>query len=334
MKNVIIGILLVATLGLGGLLIQKSNSLAESEAKLAAAQKLIAEAQANLAQAEKESARLGEKLEVTANESFSNANAANRLSHALTNRTEAEASTTTTNAKPANPFAAMFKNPEMRDMIKKQQKAVMGGMVDKNYAEFFKSMNLTPEQSETMKDLILNKMLGAADMGMEMMGGDMDAEKRAEMGKQMKEKSDGFNEQIKDMLGSENFTAYESYEKTIPDRTAISQFKSQLGDEIQMNGDQEKSLLAAMSEERQGFKFTTDYNDHSDFSEDMMSKFSEERMNVFFQEGEQLNQRYLTRAQKFLSPAQYTAYQKAIKSQQDMTQMGMKMAAQMFNTKK
>ena len=58
MKNVIIGILLVATLGLGGLLIQKSNSLAESEAKLAAAQKLIAEAQANLAQAEKESARL------------------------------------------------------------------------------------------------------------------------------------------------------------------------------------------------------------------------------------------------------------------------------------
>ena len=90
MKNIIIGILFIATLGLGGLLIQKNSSLADAESKIAEARKQVAEAQANLAQAEKESVRLGEKLEVIANESFSNANAANRLSHALTNRTEAE----------------------------------------------------------------------------------------------------------------------------------------------------------------------------------------------------------------------------------------------------
>lgn len=334
MKNVIIGILFIATLGLGGLLVQKNNSLADAEAKLAASQAQLASVQTNLAQAEKESTRLSERLEATANESFSNANAANRLSHALTNRVEPEASAATTNAKPANPFAAMFKNPEMRDMIKKQQKTVLGGMVDKNYAEFFKSMNLTAEQKESMKDLLLNKMLGGADMGMEMMSGDVDADRRAELTKQMKEKSEGFDSKIKEMLGDENYNVFETYEKSIPDRTAVSQFKSQLGDSTPLDANQEQSLIAAMTEERNQFKFTTDYNNKSDFSEDMMAKFTEERLEIFFKESDQLNQQYLARAQTILSPEQYAAYQKSLKSQQEMGRMGMKMAVQMFNTKK
>lgn len=334
MKNIIIGLLFIATLSLGGLLIQKNNRLADAEDRLAAAQKLAAESQQNLAQAEKESARIGEKLEAVANESFANANAANRLSHELTNRVAPESASGVTNSKPTNPLAAMFKNPEMREMIKKQQATMMGGMVDKNYAEFFKSMNLTPEQSESMKGLILDKMLSAADMGMELMGGDVDAEKRAELVKQMKEKAEGFDAQIKTMLGDENNKVFEAYEKSIPDRTAVSQFKSQLGDGKSLSADQEQSLIAAMSEERRGFKFTTDYADKSDFSEDMVSKFTEARLDTYFKEAERLNQQYLARAQTILTPEQLAAYQKSLNSQQEMAKMGMKMAAQMFNPKK
>ena len=65
-----------------------------------------------------------------------------------------------------------------------------------------------------------------------------------------------------------------------------------------------------------------------------MSRFTEEHMDVFFQEREQLDARYLARAQAVLSADQYTAYQKSLKSQQDMMKMGMKMAAQMFRPKK
>ena len=64
-----------------------------------------------------------------------------------------------------------------------------------------------------------------------------------------------------------------------------------------------------MSQERQGFKFTTDFNDQSNVSEDMFGKVFEDRMNVFFQEQEQLNQKYLARPQTILSPDQYSAYQ-------------------------
>ncbi len=334
MKNIIIGILLVASIALGGLLIQKHNSAAKQEAELARARKELAELQSSLAQAEENAASISAKLEVVNQQAFTSATTASRLSNALSNQPAIKGDDSATNSKPANPLAEMFKNPEMRDMIKKQQKAMMGGIVDKSYAEFFKSMNLTPEQTEAMKDLILNKMLGSADAGMEMMSGDMDAAKRAELTKQMKDQKEATDAQIKALLGDENYTAFESYEKTIPERMALDQFKGQLGDTMKLNANQEQLMVAAMTDERQGFKFTTDFGDQSDFSEDMMSRLTEERMDLYFQEREQLNGRYLARAQAVLSAEQYTAYQKSLKTQEEMAKMGMKMAAQMFGPKK
>jgi hypothetical protein len=334
MKNLVIGVLLATTVVLGALYIRSNGKIAQTDAKLIAQEMEIADLEAEIAQRDERAASLRAKLEKTQEESVVNAGAAAQLSQALTNQVQAHAAEEGTNAKPANPFAEMFKNPEMRDMIKNQQKTVLGGMVDKNYADFFKSMNLTPEQSAAMKDLILNKMLGNADLGMEMMGGEMDAEKRAALTKQMKENTEALNEQIKALLGAENYSLYESYEKTIPDRMAVSQFKDQLGSDQTINAEQERQLIEIISSERQGFKFTTDFNDQSDFSGDMMSRFTEERINLFLQEQEQLNQRYLARAQPILNTDQYAAYQKSLNSQLEMTKMGMKMAASMFGTKK
>jgi hypothetical protein len=334
MKNVIIGILLVATLGLGGLLLQKNNAAKEAAAKLEAAQKQLADLQAGIAQQEEDARRLKERLETAQMDSFANANAAARLSQALTNRSAVDAAPAATNSKPANPLAEMFKNPEMRDMIRKQQKTVLGTMVDKNYADFFKSMNLTAEQSAAMKDLILDKMLGGAEMGMEMMGGEMDAEKRGALIAKMKESNEAVDGKIKELLGPENHALYEAYEKTIPDRMAVGQLEDQLRDGSPMNANQKDLMIAAMSEERQGFKFTTDFSDRENFTEDMFSRFTEDRMNLYFQEQDQLNQRYLARAQQILSADQFAAYQKSLKNQQEMARMGMKMAAQMFGPKK
>lgn len=333
MKNVLIVILLVAAVALGGYVIQNNRKAAQAEAKRVAVEKELQAAQAAKAEEERNAAALRERLEAAQAESAANAGAAAKLTVALTNQ-QAAVETDATNAKPANPFAEMFKNPEMREMIKNQQKTVMGGMIDKNYADFFKSMNLTPEQQKAMKDLLLEKMLGNADLGMEMMSGEMDAEKRAELTKKMKEAADAINQQLKDMLGAENYAQYEAYEKTVPDRMALEQLKTQLGGDLALNANQESLLVSAMSEERQNFKFTTDFSNQQDFSEDMFSKFTEDRINLFLQEQEQLSQKYLARAQTILSADQYNTYAKSLKNQQEMIKMGMKMAQQMFGTKK
>jgi hypothetical protein len=333
MKNVFIGILLVVSVALGGMLIATNRKLAQAGADRATLLDKVDNLQAQADEKNDEVASLTERLEAAQKESVANAGTAAKLSVALTNTVESAAAGET-NAKPANAFAEMFKNKEMRDMIKEQQKTVLGTMVDKNYAEFFKSMNLTPEQTAAMKDLILNKMLSGAEMGMEMMGSEMTTEQRAEMVKKMKEAGETINQQLKDLLGAENYSQYETYEKSIPDRMALEQFKGQLTADLALNAGQEQSLLDAISAERQGFKFTTDFSNQEDFSEDMFSRFTEERMNLFFQEQDQLSQRYLDRARTILSPDQYNTYAKSLKTQQDMMKMGLKMASQMFGTKK
>lgn len=334
MKNVIIGILLVVSVALGGLWIQKNSKATQADAKRDALQKEVVELQASIAQREERAASLREKLEKSVVESAVNAGQAAQLSQALTNRLQA-AAPPESNAKPANPFAEMFKNPEMRKMIKKQQQTAMASIIGKNYADFLKTQPLSPEQASALKELITRKMTVGADLGMEMMSGDLTAEQRADLTKRIKTDTDAITAEIKDFLGADNYSAFETYEKSLPDRMAVSGFKDQLaGGEMALISDQEQQLIQAMSQEREGFKFTTDYSNQSSPTADMFSQFTEDKLNVYFQEQDQLNQRYLARAQTILSPEQYTAYQKSLTAQQEMARMGMKMATQMFNAKK
>ena len=335
MKNLVIAVLLIASLGLGALLMQQHNRSAQAEAKLASLEKRAADAEAALAAKDSVVNRLQDQIEAAQRESAANAGAAAQLSLALTNTLEAVATPEpTTNAKPANPFAEMFKNPEMRDMIKQQQKTVMGGMVDKNYADFFKSMNHDARTNRNHEGPHHEQNAWRCRVGHGDVGGDMDADKRAELTKKMKETTDALNSQIKALLGDENYSLFQTYEKSIPDRMAVSQLETQLGDTMPLNLDQKSLLISAMSEERQGFKFTTDLGNQSNPSPDMMSRFTEENINKYLQEQDQLNQRYLARAQQILTPEQYTAYEKSLKNQQEMAKMGMKMAASMFGNKK
>lgn len=330
MKNIILGILVVATLALGGLLFQKNNQINQMQAKVEAAQNSLADLQASVDQREQQAAKLRENLEKTQLESAANAGTAAQLSIALTNRVTAE---TPTNAKPKNPFADMFKSPEMRDMIKQQQKTVFATMVDKNFNDFIKAQQLTPEQAATLKELIAKKMAAGTEVGMELMGGDLTAEQRTELMNKAKTSNDEVAAEIKDFLGTDAYTAYEAYEKTLQDRIPIKTLRDELaGGDMAMNDNQEQQLIQAMSEERQGFKFTTDFTKQNDFSQDMFGKFTEENTSRFMQEQDQLNQKYLARAQTILSAEQYAAYEKSLKAQQEMVRVGMKMAASMFGS--
>jgi hypothetical protein len=335
MKNVIIAILLVVSIALGGLLLlQRHNQAVQARARLAAAQREVADLQADVAEREARAASLREKLDKSVAESAVNAGQAAQLSQALTNQVQAFAAEAT-NTKPANPLAEMFKNPEMRDLIKQQQQVAMTSIVDKNYADFIKTRQMSPEQAARLKELIAKKMAVGTDLGMEMMSGDLTAEQRADLMKRVKTDTDAIGAELKDLLGTDNYAAYETYEKSLPDRMAVSGFKDQLASGgTPLNNDQEQQLIQAMMQEREGFKFTTDFANQTTPSEDMFSRLNEDTLNAYFQEQEQLNQRYLARAQTILSPEQYTAYQKSLVAQQELGKMGMKMAAQMFGQPK
>jgi len=331
MKNIIIGILLVATLALGSLYVLQGRKTDEAQATIASLRQEAGEMEGRLDKQEKRAANLQSRLHETraeaAVEVAAKAGAVAQLEQALTNRIQ-------TNAKPANPFAEMFKSPEMKELVQTQQKAVLSGMIDKNYASFFAALALSPEQSASLKDLIVKKSLVDAGLGVSFMAGDMDAAKRTELIQQAKADKDAINAQIQQFLGDDNYPQFQAYEKTQPERMSINMFKDQQATGAgALNPDQESHLIQAMTEERQNFKFATDFYDQSKFDGDFAAHFTDEKLNQFQQEREQLDQQYLARARSILSPDQLGPFEKFLVSQRQMQFTGMRMAQKMFAPK-
>jgi hypothetical protein len=239
---------------------------------------------------------------------------------------------TNSNSKPSGlmaPLAEMLKNPETKQMIKDQQKNVIGPMIDKNYGKLFADLRLTAEQASALKEMILNKQLSAADMGMSMLSGD--ATQRKELGDQIKAAGDAADAQIKQFLGDDNFAQLQAYEKTMGERTTVTQLRDQLASgPAALSDEQAQRLIDAMAQERQNFKFTTDFSDKSKFNGDFASMLTEDKMNTYFQELSALDDRYLAQAQTFLTSDQLAAFKTSLNSQQAMQKAGMQMAVKMF----
>lgn len=328
MKNITIIVLLIAAVALGGLFVsQRSKAktqaaqLAQTQTQLAAVQTQVqdkSEAAERASFAETKAKILQDTLQQTAANVVAQSNQVAELKAAATNA-------------PANPLAAMFKDPKMKEMIKTQQKLVMGPLIDKNYSALFKQLNLSPEQSASLKDLLQSKMLVGADMGMALLDGSLDADKRAELGRQVKTDTEAYDQKIKDLLGDKNKNALDAYEATVPDRMAISQFHDQLASSPNaMTPEQEQQLIQTLNEERTGFKWTTDYNNKNPADGDFSKMFTEDKMNIYAEEKARLDEQVLTRVKPLLTPEQFAAFELHLKQQREMQIAGMKMAAQMF----
>ena len=332
MKTTILIILSCATLLGFGLYLHEINksaeirvAITESQNQVAAAQAQVTDLQNQLAEKEQRVTELQGKLKETRQKVVAKVDEAAQLQTELTNKVQAA-------SKKSNPFAAMFKSDEMKGFIKEQQKTVLGTLIDKNYATFFTNMNLSPEQSASLKDLITKKSLLDAQAGLSMLSGETDADQRAELTKKTKADKDAIDWEIKDFLGDDGFKEFQAYEKTMPERMAIGTFRDQQASgPNKLTPDQEAQLVQAMAEERQNFKFTTDMYDQAKVANDPSSYFTEDKVNQFIAEQQELNAQYLSRAKDILSAEQLTPFEKFLKSQTDMQKLGMKKAEQMFS---
>lgn len=233
---------------------------------------------------------------------------------------------------PLHSVANMFKDPEMRDMIKSQQKTALGPVINKEYSDLFKQLNLTPEQTKALSDLVMKKMMGNTDAGLSMLDDSLDASQRADLAKQVKEQSAAVDEEIKQFLGDNNFRTYQSYEKTLADRMTMSQFNDQLaGTPSELTSAQQSQLIQALTEARGSFNFTSGLSQQdAGANGDIAGMLTQENINKYIAEHEQFDQQFLTRAQTFLTQDQLAAFQKFQKSQRDLQVMSMKMASQML----
>jgi RNA polymerase sigma factor (sigma-70 family) len=238
-----------------------------------------------------------------------------------------------TDAKAANPMVEMLKSPAGKEMMKASMRAE-GLAVARSYSKLFADLHLTPEQTASMKDLLINKTMASADMITAAMSGQADPAQIKAQGFQVKADQAAIEDQIKQLLGDDNYAQYHAYGKTLSERMVVTQVADQLADSPRAVGaDQEQQLFDAMLEERQSFKFTTDLSDPSKLTGDVASYYTEDSKKRYLQELEQLSQRYLARAQTILSPEQLAVFQSSLGSQQAKQAAGVTVVSKFFPPK-
>jgi hypothetical protein len=337
MKNIAVVLLSITTAVFAGLYFHQTTKVSESQTTAESLQQKLSTLQSTVDNQEQKTASLRAELKQAQADTAARDAQITRLTAAAANPTQPVAvgglAPTHTPAKPSNPLsslAKMFDDPDMREAIAAQQKAALGPIIDKTYSKLFSDLKLTPDQASALKEMLLNKQMSAAQMGMSALSAEGDPTKAADLGQKVKAASDAADAEIKAFLGDDKYAQLKDYEKSSADRMAISGLKDQLNGAAALTADQEQRLIDAMTQERQNFKFTTDFADKSKLTGDLSATFTEENVNRFIQEMDQLNQKFVGQAQNILNPDQLDAFQKFLNNQQALQKMGMQMGAKMF----
>jgi len=307
------------------------TSAVQKASDLALLQEQVQQKQA-AAEAEQDRAlALERELNAARHEAIRNQQQAAALSKALSTNN----ATATNAAEP--PGNNLLKDPAMREMMQKQQfQALDRNIKQLVNAQLQKKLNLSAEQTEQLRDLLRRKQLPAVELLMALMSGQLDQEQATAMGLRAKAERTAADAEIRNLLGKESYDYFDRYERSDPERGRVRGFRSQFADAGQpLSLEQEQQLIAAMYDERQKFRFTIDYDDPSSFDYTHLDDyFSEENMNRFFTEREQLNEQTLARVQTILTPDQLPEFERLLREHLERGKTTVRMTQALFPIRK
>jgi len=146
------------------------------------------------------------------------------------------AATNDAKAAPASGLAKMMSDPAMREYIRQAQVEKFRSM----YADLFKELKLTPEQTDQFLQISVNK---ASTYLAKYLAPAQGAPEQAPA-----EPSSDSGSQLQALLGDAGYARYKEYSDEIPARTTLSLLNSQLG-ENPLSSEQSASLLQVVKAE-------------------------------------------------------------------------------------
>ncbi|MDB6170145.1 MAG: hypothetical protein JWM88_3009 [Verrucomicrobia bacterium] len=122
-------------------------------------------------------------------------------------------------------FMAMMEKPEIQKLLALQQR----GALDSHYAALFKNLNLTPDQLEKFKNLLVEKQTAMADVLAAARAQGMDPRSDPQGFRSLiSETQAEIDANIKATLGDAGFAQYQQYQQTLPQRNVVSQLEQSL----------------------------------------------------------------------------------------------------------
>lgn len=125
----------------------------------------------------------------------------------------------------AGRFFALLDDPEVQRLASIQQRAAL----DERFAALFRNLNLSPQQLEQFKDLLVEKRAAVADvMAAARAEGMTGRENRDELRALVQNAQAEVDASIRSLLGESGFQQYESYEQTLPQRNTVERLGQRL----------------------------------------------------------------------------------------------------------
>ena len=221
-------------------------------------------------------------------------------------------------------LSKMMKDPNMREFMRAQQKAVLKKM----YGPLIADLNLPPDQQQKLHDLLLAQHMRNIERSQDMFtDGNADFKKIGETAKASEKESEAA---IQDLLGPEKFAEFQDYKKTMAERMQLGEFKEQMQQAGSPVGDaQSKQMLAIIKEERE--RYPPEFDATAPDATDPSAAFNDGRMERQIEWQEEVNRRVQERVADVLAPEQLKAYTAIQDQQLSMQKFGIKMAREMFS---
>jgi len=207
----------------------------------------------------------------------------------------------------------LMQSPKAAPLLASQQRA----MIENRYAPLFKALNLTPEQLSKFKDLLVEKQNAARDVmtvareqGMDM----RNANDRAEIQQLIQQSQADVDNSIAAAIGSDKLAQYQNYDQTAPQRAVVSQVEQRLSYTSEpLSAAQSNQLVALLAQ-------NTPPPDNS--GGNRVFAFSMGGMGpMTITQGVPITNQVLESAQTFLSPGQVDALRQMQAEQADQQQL-------------
>ena len=122
-------------------------------------------------------------------------------------------------------FLAMMEKPEIQKLMAQQQR----GLLDARFAPLFKGLNLSPEQLDKFKNLLVEKQTAIADVLAAARAQGIDPRSDPQQFRQLISDTQAEVEaNIKSTLGDAGYAQYQQYQQTLPQRNVVSQLEQSL----------------------------------------------------------------------------------------------------------
>lgn len=222
-------------------------------------------------------------------------------------------------AQAGHELSAIFRDAAMQETMKDEARREAARNVKALFdAGLVRQLNLNEEQTTALRELLLQKAsLFWERMLLPMMTGELDEAGMVAAGRLLRRNFEENTAQIKELLGNDGYQVYQWYEKTETERDHARQFIPEFEQAGQaLSEKQQAELIGIMTDERANFRFSFDLGDPAQLDlEHWYDNFTNEKIETFASELQQLNDRVVERAKSVLTADQAALLQSQLNRQ-------------------